>query len=57
MDDSKLDENQLVSDINCNIVNLPPPKIFLQGMTNYVGLTFSVGDTKPCFTISIEQDN
>ena len=26
-------------------------------MTNIVGLTFSVGDTIPWFTISIEQDN
>ena len=25
-------------------------------MTNNVGLTFSVGDTTPWFTISIEQD-
>ena len=38
MDDLKLDENQWVSDINCNIVTLPPPlKKNLQGMTNYVG--------------------
>jgi hypothetical protein len=26
-------------------------------MTNNVGLTFSVGDTTPWFTISIEQDD
>ena len=26
-------------------------------MTNNIGLTFSVGDTSPQFTISIEQDN
>ena len=30
-----------------------PPK----GMKNNVGLTFSVGDTTPRVTISIEQDN
>jgi hypothetical protein len=29
----------------------------LQGMTNIVGLTFSVGDTTPRFIINIEQDN
>ena len=33
-----------------------PPKN-LQGMTNNVELTFSVGDTTPRFRISIEQDN
>ena len=29
----------------------------LQGMENNVRLTFSVGDTTPRFTISIEQDD
>jgi hypothetical protein len=29
----------------------------LQGMTNNVGLTFSVGGTKQWFIVSIEQDN
>jgi hypothetical protein len=29
----------------------------LQGMANNVGLTCSVSDTIPQFTISIEQDN
>ena len=29
----------------------------LQGMTNNVGLTFSVGGTKLRFRVSIEQDN
>jgi hypothetical protein len=33
----------------------PPKK--LQGMTNNVGLTFSVGDIIPQFTINIEQDD
>jgi hypothetical protein len=33
------------------------PQFFLQGMTNSVGLTISVNDTTPWFTISIEQDN
>ena len=46
----------LVSDSNCNTLNPYSPKI-LQGMTNNVGLTFSVGDTIPRFTISIEQHN
>ena len=43
----------LVSDNNRNTVNLYPPQKN-QGMTNNVGLTFSVGDTIPRFTISIE---
>ena len=33
------------------------PSKKLQGMTNNVGLTFSVGDTTSQLTISIEQDN
>ena len=33
------------------------PSKHLQGMTNNIGLIFSVGDTTPQFTISIEQDN
>ena len=33
------------------------PPTNAQGMTNNVGLTFSVGGTTPRFTISIEQDN
>ena len=46
-------KNCLVSSSNykCN----PPKK--LQGMENNVRLTFSVGDTTPRFTISIEQDD
>jgi hypothetical protein len=44
--------NPLVSDKNCNIVTLQSPKqTDLQGMTNKVGLTFSIGDTIPQFTI------
>ena len=31
-------------------------QINLEGMTSIVGLTFSVGDTTPRFTITIEQD-
>ena len=34
---------------------MDPPNT-LRGMTNNVGLTFSVGDAIPRFTISIEQD-
>jgi hypothetical protein len=49
-------KKHLVSDSNCNNVNLYSPKKPL-GMTNNVGLTFSVRDTLPCFTISVEQDN
>jgi hypothetical protein len=48
--------NHLVSDSNCNTMNMLFHKI-LQGVTNNVGLTCSVGDTMPQFTISIEQDN
>jgi hypothetical protein len=45
-------KNHLLSDNNYNTVNLQSPK-FLQRMTNYVGLTFSVGDATPRFTIRI----
>ena len=34
-----------------------PRHLNLQGMTDDVGLTSSVGDTTPRFTISIEQEN
>ena len=47
-------ENHMGSNIDYNIVNpYPPPKKKVQGMTNNVGLKFSVGDTIPQFTISI----
>ena len=49
-------KNNLVSDNNCNIVNLNPAKKS-QGVTNNVGLPFNVGDTTTRFMISIEQDN
>ena len=49
-------ENHLVSDGNCNCKFIIS-QTNLQGMTNNVGLTFSVGDTKLRFTICIEQDN
>ena len=49
-------KKHLVSDSNCNTFNLLPPNV-LQGMTNNVGLAFSVGDTIPWFTISMEQDD
>ena len=50
-------KNGLVSDSNCDTINLqsPPPK--LQGTSNNVGLAFGVGDTTPQFAVSIEQDN
>jgi hypothetical protein len=38
-------KHYIVSDDNCNTLNLQPPN--LQGMTNNVGLLFSVGDTIP----------
>ena len=37
-------KNHLVSDNNCNAVNVYCP-IFWQGMTNNVRFAFSVGDT------------
>ena len=37
-------KSYLVSDSNCNVINLESPKN-LQIMKNNVGLTFSVGDT------------
>ena len=46
----------LVRDSNCNTVNLYSPQK-IQRMTNNIGSTFSVGDTIPWFTSSIEQDN
>jgi hypothetical protein len=49
-------KNHVVRDSNCNTVNLYSPQK-LQGMTINVGLTFSVGDTIPWFTSSIERDN
>ena len=49
-------ENHVISDSNRNTVKSTIPKKVYKGMTNYVGLTFSVGDTILRFTISIEQD-
>ena len=50
-------KDHLVSDNNCNTVNLSSPKKNLQGITTNVGLTISVGDTTLRFTISTEQDD
>ena len=51
MDDEIWMKNHLVSDNNCNTINLYPPSQKLQGMTNNVGLIFGVGvgDTIPWF--------
>ena len=49
-------KNHLVSDSDCNTVGLQFP-LNLQGITNNVGLAFSVGDTILRFTLTIEQDN
>ena len=46
----------LASDNSCNAVIYNPQKNYKEWQIN-VGLTFSVGDTIPWFTISIEQDN
>ena len=48
--------HHLESDSNCNIVIDNPPKN-LQGLTNNVGLRFTVGDTLLRFTISVGEDN
>jgi hypothetical protein len=45
MDDQLWMKNHLVSNNNNNIVYLESLKKNLQGMTNNVGLTLSVGDT------------
>ena len=45
-------KNHLVSGSNCNTVNLKSLNL-LQGMTNNVGLAFSVGDTILWCTLSI----
>ena len=58
VDDWNLDEKPLgQSDSNCNNRKVSIPQKNLQGMTNYVGLTVSGGDTIPRFTLSIGQDN
>ena len=49
-------KNHLVSDSDCNTVDFQFP-LNLQGITNNVGLAFSVGDTILRFTLTIEQDN
>ena len=48
--------HHLESDSNCNIVIDNPPKN-IQGLTNNVGLRFTVGDTLLRFTISVGEDN
>jgi hypothetical protein len=58
MDDWNLDEKSLgkwQQLWQCRPIT--PQEIKSQTMTNNVGLAFSVGDTTPRFTISIEQDN
>ena len=55
MDDWNLDENHSIGINNCNNVNLQSLKFCLQGLTNNVGLTISVGDIAPWFTISIKK--
>ena len=47
-----MDENHLVSDNNCNIVNILCSFFFKQGMINNV----SVGSRLGWLTIGIEQD-
>ena len=50
-------KNHLVSDSSCQHCTSIVPLFFLQIMSNNVGLTFSVGDNKLWFAMSIEQDN
>ena len=49
-------QHHLVNDSSYNTINLQSINK-LQGMTNIVGLTFSLDDTIPWFRISIEQDD
>ena len=57
MDDKNLDEKSLVSDSNCNTLNLQSPKkLYKEGLINDVGLALSVGDSTTRFTMSFEQD-
>jgi hypothetical protein len=57
MDDKILDEKSLSKPQNLQHCKSTMSILVLQGMTNNVELTFSVGDTTPRFTISIEQDH
>ena len=50
-------KNYLVSDNNCNIVNLQCPQKFHKDWQLNVGLPFIVSDTILWFTIGIEQDD
>ena len=50
-------KNHLVSDIKCNNVNQYAQFVFYKEWQIIFRLTFSVGDTTPGVTISIEQDN
>ena len=52
IDDWILDENHFVSDNTYNIVM--PNFVFLKGMTNNVGLPFSVGNTTSRLTVCIK---
>ena len=47
-----------VSDSYCSTINLQLPPKKLQGMSNNVGVTFSVGNTTPRFrSTNMEPDN
>jgi hypothetical protein len=52
-----VDGNHLVKRYYLQHKRIIIPQSILQGMTNNVGLTFSVGHTTLRFTISIEHDN
>ena len=49
-------KNCLVSDDDCNIVNLQSPPKNIR-MTNNIGFAFSVSDIVLWFSISIEQND
>ena len=57
MDDWILDEKLLGKWQYLQLCKPIIPQKSLQGRTNNVGLAFSVGDTIPRLTISIEQDD
>ena len=57
MDDKSLDEKSLSKPQNLQHYKSTMPIFVLQGMTNNVEFTFSVGDTTPRFTISNNPDH
>ena len=57
MDDWELDEKSLGKLQQLQHCNFLVPQEIYKGLTNNVGSKFSVGDTTPWFTVSIDRDN